>query len=332
MHLDQLKRREFITLLGGAAAAWPLAARAQQPAMPVIGFIRDGSADANARYTAAFRKGLNETGTVEGQNVTVEYHWLEGQHDRLPALMADLVRRQVAVIATAGNLPTLAAKAATATIPIVFGVGDDPIRLGLVASFARPGGNLTGINFFNAELMAKRLRLLHDLVPKAFRVAVLLNPANASSTESQLRIVQEAAPTIGLQIQILNATTIGEIDAAFATLERERPDALFVAGDAFFVSRAVQFATLTARGRIPATYSLRDYVAVGGLMSYGTDFTEAFRQVGVYTGKILKGAKPADLPVVQSTKFEFIINMQTARALGLEVPAQLLATVDEVIE
>jgi len=246
--------------------------------------------------------------------------------------MADLVRRQVAVIATAGNVPTLAAKAATATIPIVFGVGDDPVRLGLVPSLARPGGNATGINFFNAELVPKRLRLLHDLVPKAVRVAVLLNPANASSTESQLRIVQEAAPTIGLQIQILNATTIGEIDAAFATLERERPDVLFVAGDAFFASRAVQFATLTARGRIPATYSLRDYVAVGGLMSYGTDFTEAFRQVGVYTGKILKGAKPADLPVVQSTKFEFVINMQTARALGLEVPAQLLATVDEVIE
>jgi putative ABC transport system substrate-binding protein len=289
-------------------------------------------ADANARNVAAFRKGLNETSTVEGQNVAVEYHWLEGHHDRLPALMADLVRRQVAVIATAGNVPTLAAKAATATIPVVFGVADDPIRLGLVASLARPGGNLTGINFFNAEVATKRLRLLHDLVPKAVRVAVLLNPANASATESQLRIVQEAAPTVGLQLQILNATTIGEIDAAFATLERERPDALFVAGDAFFISRAVQFATLTARGRIPATYSVRDYVAVGGLMSYGTDFTEAFRQVGVYTGKILKGAKPVDLPVVQSTKFEFIINMQTARALGLEVPAQLLATVDEVIE
>ena len=264
--------------------------------------------------------------------MTIEYHWLEGHHDRLPALMADLVRREVAVIATVGNVPTLAAKAATATIPVVFGVGDDPIRLGLVASLARPGGNLTGINFFNAEVATKRLRLLHDLVPKAIRVAVLLNPANASATESQLRIVQEAAPTVGLQLQILNATTIGEIDAAFATLERERPDALFVAGDAFFISRAVQFATLTARGRIPATYSARDYVAVGGLMSYGTDFTEAFRQVGVYTGKILKGAKPVDLPVVQSTKFEFIINMQTARALSLEVPAQLLATVDEVIE
>jgi putative tryptophan/tyrosine transport system substrate-binding protein len=327
-----MKRREFIAVLGGAAAAWPLAARAQQPVMPVVGFIRDGSADANARYTAAFRNGLNETGTVEGQNVTVEYHWLEGQHDRLPALMADLVRRQVAVIATVGNLPTLAAKAATATIPIVFGVGEDPVRLGLVASFARPGGNATGINFFIQEMVPKRLRLLHDLVPKAHRVAVLLNPANASVTESNLRIVQESAPTIGLQIQILNATTVGEIDAAFATLERDRPDALFVAGDAFFLSRAAQFATLTARGRIPATYSLRDYVAVGGLMSYGTDFTEAFRQVGVYTGKILKGAKPVDLPVVQSTKFEFVINMQTARALGIEVPAQLLATVDEVIE
>jgi ABC-type uncharacterized transport system substrate-binding protein len=327
-----MRRRAFITLLGGAAAAWPLAARAQQAAMPVVGFLRDGSADASARYVAAFRKGLSEIGVVEGQNVTVEYHWLEGRYDRLPALMADLVRRQVAVMATLGNVPTLAAKAATATIPIVFGVGDDPIRLGLVTSFARPGGNATGINFFNQEVASKRLRLLHELVPNAVRVAVLVNPANASATETLLRIMQEAAPTIGLQIQILNATTIGEIDAAFATIERERPDALFVTGDAFFVSRAVQFATLTSRSRIPATYSLRDYVAVGGLMSYGTDFTEAFRQVGVYTGKILKGAKPVDLPVVQSTKFEFVINMQTARALGLEVPAQLLATVDEVIE
>jgi len=327
-----IKRREFITLLGGAAATWPLTAHAQQPAMPVVAFLRDGSADASARYVAAFRKGLSEIGVVEGQNVTVEYHWLEGRYDRLPALMADLVRRQVAVMATLGNLPTLAAKAATATIPIVFGVGDDPIRLGLVASFARPGGNATGINFFNQEVASKRLRLLHELVPNAVHVAVLVNPVNASATETLLRIMKEAAPTIGLQIQILNATTIGEIDAAFATIERERPDALFVTGDAFFVSRAVQFATLTSRSRIPATYSLRDYVAVGGLMSYGTDFTEAFRQVGVYTGKILNGAKPVDLPVVQSTKFEFVINVQTARALGLEVPAQLLATVDEVIE
>src|SRR5262245_19739730 len=326
-----LRRREFIFTLGGAAAAWPLGARAQQSAMPVVGFIRDGSADGNARYVAGFRKRLNETGTIEGQNVTVEYHWLEGQHDRLPKLLADLLHRQVAVIATTGNVPTLAAKAATATIPIVFGVGSDPVRLGIVASFARPAGNATGITFINAELTAKRLRLLHDLVPKAVRVAVLRNPTNPC-VESTLRVVQEIAPTIGLQIQILNASTIGEIDAAFATLERERPDALFVAGDAFFASRAVQFATLTARGRIPATYSGRDFVAVGGLMSYGTDFPEAFRQVGVYTGKILRGAKPADLPVVQSTKFEFVVNMQTARALGLEVPAQLLATVDEVIE
>ena len=326
-----MKRRDFITLLGGAAATWPLAAGAQQPAMPVIGFIRDGSADANARYAAAFRKGLNETGTIEGQNVTVEYHWLEGRHDRLPKLLADLLHRQVAVIATSGNAPTLAAKAATATIPIVFGVGEDPVKLGIVASFARPGGNATGVNFFNIELNAKRLRLLKDLVPKAVRVAVLLNPANASTTVFSLRFVQEIAPTIGLQIQILNATTIGEIDAAFATLERERPDALFVAGDAFFASRAVQFATLTARGRIPATYSRRDYVAAGGLMSYGTG-ADLFRQVGVYTGKILKGAKPADLPVVQSTKFEFVINLQTARSLGIEVPPGVLAIADEVIE
>jgi putative tryptophan/tyrosine transport system substrate-binding protein len=326
-----VRRREVITLLSGAAAAWPLAVRAQQPAMPVVGFIRYGSADANARFSAAFRKGLNETGYVEGQNVTVEYHWLGVQRDRLPALLADLVRRQVAVIATPGNVPAIAAKAATATIPIVFGVGDDPVRLGLVASLARPGGNASGINF-NLEVTAKRLRLLHDLVPKAVRIAVLLNPANASATESTLRIVQEAAHTIGLQIQILNATTIGEIDAAFATLERERPDALFVAGDAFFVSRAVQFATLTARGRIPATYSLRDYVAAGGLMSYGTDLADVFHHVGVYTGRILKGAKPADLPVVQSTKLEFVINLQTARALDIEVPPGVLSIADEVIE
>jgi putative ABC transport system substrate-binding protein len=298
----------------------------------VVGFIRDGSADANARYAAAFSKGLNETGIVEGQNVTIEYHWLEGRHDRLPTLLADLVRRQVAVIATAGNVPTLAAKAATATIPIVFGVGEDPVKLGIVGTYARPGGNATGINFFLIEVVPKRLRLLHDLVPKAVRVAVLLNPANASVTESTLRVVQEIAPTIGLQIQILNATTIGEINAAFATLERERPDALFVSGDAFFASRAVQFATLTARGMIPATYSLRDYVAAGGLMSYGTDFTDSFRQVGVYTGKILKGEKPADLPVMQSTKFEFVINLQTARSLGIEVPPGVLAIADEVIE
>ena len=328
----QVQRRAFIGALGGATVAWPLVARAQQPGLPVIEFIRDGTADASARYVAAFREGLSEVGVVEGQNVTVEYHWLEGHYDRLPTLMADLVRRQAAVMVTMGNLPALAAKTATATIPIVFGVGEDPIRLGLVASFARPGSNATGINFFIQETTSKRLRLLHELVPNAVRVAVLLNPANASVTKTVQQIVQEAAPTIGLQIQILNATTIGEIDAAFATIELERPDALFVAGDAFFVSRAVQFATLTARSRIPATYSLRDYVAVGGLMSYGTDFTEAFRQVGVYAGKILKGAKPADLPVTQSTKFEFVINLQTARSLGIKVPPGVLSIADEVIE
>jgi putative ABC transport system substrate-binding protein len=329
-----MRRRDFITLLGStvAAVAWPLTARAQQPALPMVAFIREGSADASARFAAAFRKGLNETGYVEGQNVTVGYHWLEGQYDRLPALMADLVRRQLAVIATIGNVTTLAAKAATATIPIVFGVGDDPVKLGLVASLARPGGNATGINFFVQEVVAKRLRLLHELVPKAVRVAVLVNPRNASAAESTLRGVQEAAPAIGLQTQILNASTISEIDAAFATLARERPDALFVAGDAFFLDRRVQFATLTARDRIPAAYSVREPVAAGGLMSYGPDIADAFRQVGVYTGSILKGAKPAELPVLQSTKFEFVINLQTARALGIEVPPAVFSVADEVIE
>jgi putative tryptophan/tyrosine transport system substrate-binding protein len=327
-----MRRREFITLISGAAATWPIAARAQQPALPVVGFIRDGSADANARFAAAFRKGLNETGYVEGQNVTIEYHWLEGQYDRLPALMADLVGRRVAVIATPGIVPTLAAKAATTTIPIVFGVGDDPVRLGLVTNLARPGGNATGINFFVNEVAAKRLRLLHDLVPKAVRIAVLVNLAKASTEEFTLRAVQEAAPTLGLKIQILNASTIGEIDAAFTTIARDHSDALLVAPDAFFVSRRVQFITLTARDRIPATYSLRDYVAIGGLMSYGTNLADSFHQVGVYTGSILKGAKPADLPVVQATKFEFVINLQTARALGIEVPPGLLSIADEVIE
>ena len=327
-----MRRREFITLLGGAAATWPFAARAQQPTLPVVAFIRDGSADASARLAAAFRKGLNETGYVEGQNVTVEYHWLDGQYDRLPALMADLVRRQVAVIATPGNLPAIAAKAATATIPIVFGVGDDPVRLGLVASLARPGGNATGINFFVNEVVAKRLRLLHDLVPKAVRVAVLVNPGNASVAERTLREVNEAAPAMGLQIQILNASTIREIDAAFATFAHERPDALFVAPDAFFANRRAQLVTLTARDRIPAAYGVRELVTAGGLMSYGTDLANMFHQVGVYTGNILKGAKPSELPVVQATKFEFVINLQAARALGIEVPPGVISIADEVIE
>jgi putative ABC transport system substrate-binding protein len=298
--------------------------------MPLVGFLTAGSPD--AARVAAFRKGLDEIGYVEGQNVTVESYWLEGQYDHVPALVADLVRRRAAVIATIGAPAALAAKAASATIPIVFGVGEDPVHVGLVASLARPGGNATGINFFSNELGAKRLRLLHDLVPRAVRVAVLVNPANASVAESMLRQVQEAAPTIGLQIQILNATTIGEIDATFATLARERSDALFVGADGFFNSRGVQFATLTARDRLPAAYESRNIVEVGGLMSYGTDIADMLRQVGVYTGSILKGAKPADLPVLQSTKFEFAINLQTARALGIEVPSGLLSIADEVIE
>jgi putative ABC transport system substrate-binding protein len=327
-----MKRRQFITLLGGLAAS-PLTARAQQPEMPVIGFINGGSADAFVRNLAAFQNGLIEIGCVEGKNVVVEYHWMEGQYNRLPALMADLVRRQVAVIAMPGSTPAvLAAKAATATIPIVFGVAQDPVQLGLVASLARPGGNATGVNFFMEEVAAKRLRLLHDLVPKAVRIAVLVNPANASTAESTIRDMEKAAPAIGLQIQILNATTIGEIDTAFATLARERPDALFVAPDGFFNSRRVQFATFTARDKIPASYSNRDAVASGGLMSYGTDLADTFHQVGVYTGRILKGAKPADLPVLQSTKFEFVINLQTARALNIEVPPGVLSVADEVIE
>jgi putative ABC transport system substrate-binding protein len=328
-----VKRREFISLLGGAAV-WPIAARGQQqPALPMIGVLNGGSLDANARNLAAFRKGLNETGYVEGQNVTVEYHWLEGQFDRLPALVADLVRRRVAVFATPASIAgALAAKAATATIPIVFGVGEDPVRFGLVSSLARPGGNATGINNFSQEVVAKRLRILHDLVPKAVRVAVLTNPANAGAAESTLREVHEAAPTMGMQISQLNATTIGEIEAVFATLVRERLDALFVGPDAFFNSRVVQFATLAASNKIPATYSNRDYVAVGGLMSYGTDLGDVFRQVAIYAGRILKGAKPADLPVVHSTKLELVIHAQIARILGLTVPPSLLALADEVIE
>jgi len=325
-----VKRREFITLLGGAAAVWPRGAHAQQP-LPVIGFINGGSSD--APLAAAFRKGLKEAGYVEGQNVTVEYHWLDGQFDRLPALMADLVRRRVAVIATPlGNLAAQVAKAATTTIPIVFSVGEDPVKLGLVASLARPGGNATGINFFAQEITAKRLGLLHELVPKAARIAVLTNPANTATAESTLRDIPDAARAIGLQIQVLNASTSSEIEAAFATLVRDRADALYVAGDIFFSSRRVQFATLAASYRIPAAYTGRHIVEVGGLMSYATDRADMLRQVGAYSGQILKGAKPADLPVIQSTKFEFVINLQTARALGLEVPPGLLTAADEVIE
>jgi ABC-type uncharacterized transport system substrate-binding protein len=329
-----MRRREFITLVSGAALGWPpLALHAQQQAIPVVAFVSGQSSDAPARQVAAFRKGLSETGYVEGQNVTVEYHWLDGQYDRLPQLMADLVRRHVAVISSPISHPTtLAAKAATVTIPIVFGVGFDPVKIGLVASLARPGGNATGINFFVTEVVAKRLGLLHDLVPKAVRIAVLVNPANVSSTETTLRGIPEAARSLGLQIQVLNARTSREIEETFAILVRDRADALFVAPDSFFQSRRVQFATLTTRHAIPAAYAVREYVEVGGLMSYGTDLADAFRQVGVYTGQILKGANPGDLPVVQSTKFEFAINLQTARALGIEVPNSIQLLADEVIE
>jgi len=330
---SHIGRRKFLATLGGAAVASSLVARAQQAAMPVVGFINAGTSDASARLAAAFRKGLSETGYVEDQNVAVEYHWLEGKYDRLPSLMADLVRRRVAVIATPGSNPAaLAAKAATTTIPIVFGVGADPVKLGLVASLARPGGNATGINFFTTELVAKRLGLLHELVPKAVRIAVLVNPANAPSAETTLRDIPEAARAIGLQIQVLNASTSREIEAAFVSLVRDRADALYIGPDGFFGTRRVQFATLAMRHVIPTAFSIREFPEVGGLMSYGTDRLDMFRRVGVYTGQVLKGAKPADLPVLQSTKFEFVINMQTARALGLEVPPQLLASVDEVIE
>jgi len=325
-------RREFITLLGGAAA-WPLTARGQQPAMPVIGFVHLGSPAVSVPRVVAFRKGLSETGHVEGQNVTVEYHWLDGRFDRLPSLMADLVRRGVAVIATPGQTAAAqTAKAATTTIPIVLGVGEDPVKLGLVASLARPGGNVTGINFFVQEVLAKRLGLLHELVPKAVRMTVLVNPANAPVAEVMLRDMPEAARALGLQIRVLNASTSREIEAAFATLEHERADALFIAPDGFFTGRSSQFVTLASRDRIPTSCGNREMVEAGLLMSYGTDNLDMFHRVGAYTGQILKGANPADLPVLQATKFEFVINLQTARALGLEVPPTLLARADEVIE
>jgi len=339
-----MRRRDFIAVLG-SAAAWPMAARAQQPALPVVASVFGASREAvcgplespcflysSTPQSVALRKGLSETGVVVGRNVTWEDHFLEFQYDRLPAVMADLVRRRVAMILVHDAPTAIAAKKATATIPIVFELGIDPVELGLVASHSRPGGNATGVHWFPQQLIGKRLELLHNLVPKAVRVAVLINPSNVIAAETQLRNVQEAAPSLGLQIQILNAATIGEIDAAFATIAREHLDALFVAGNGFFVSRTVQFVTLAARDRIPATYASREAVAAGGLMSYATDAAGGFRQVGVYTGQILKGAKPADLPVVQSSRFEFVINLGTARALGIDVRPQLVAIADEVIE
>ena len=326
-------RREFVALLGGAAVAWPLAVGAQQSAMPVIGFLHSASPDGNADRVRAFRQGLKEIGFVEGENVSVEYRWADNQVERLPMLAADLVRRRVAVIAApTGPLGGFAAKAATSTIPIVFLVPEDPVRLGLVTSLARPGANLTGVNWFPAEVAAKRLELLRELVPATVRIAVLVDPATTTNNETTLREVETAARAMGLQIQVLDAGTSREIGVAFASFGRERPDALFVATSAFFTDRRVQFALQAVLHKIPTIYPFREFPEAGGLMSYGASLRDAIRQVGVYAGLILKGAKPADLPVVQSTKFELVINHETARMLGITVPSQLLARADEVIE
>ena len=327
-----IERRKFLATLGGAAA-WPLAARAQQSAMPVIGFLGAVSPYGFTERLRAFRQGLKDAGYAEGENIAIEYRWAESQLDRLPELAADLVRRRVTVIvATGGAVPAIAAKAATTTIPIVFTVPEDPVRLGLVASLARPGGNATGINFFASELVEKRLGLLRELVPNAVRVAGLVNPADASNTEATVKGVETVAHAMALQVQFFRASTNGEIQAAFERLAHERPDVLFVGGDPFFLVRRVQLATLAALHRLPAAFSNRDHVEAGGLMSYGTNNNDAFRQAGIYTGRVLKGEKPADLPVVQPTKFELVINLPTAIAFGLEVPPTLLARADEVIE
>ena len=329
-----MRRRDFMKIIAGSAATLPLAARAEPELKPVIGYIGFGALDNSVLYLAAFRKGLGETGYIEGQNVAIEYRWLEGRYARMPEVTTELARGAVAVIAVPGSPPSAirAAMAVTATVPIVFGTGDDPVKWGIVADLGRPNANATGINFFTSESVTKRLELLHELVPGAARIAVLLNSADPTRSESTLNDVQAAARTLALQIQVLNASTSREIEAAFATLESERPDALFVGPDAFFNTRRVQLAMLAARHAIPSVFAVREYADAGGLMSYGTNFADLHRQVGVYTGRILKGAKPADLPVMQSVKFELVINASTARMLGLTVPDKLLAVADEVIE
>ena len=328
-----LQRRRFIALFGGAAAAWPLAARAQQPSkLPTIGFLGSQSADAISDYMRALRQGLKDVGFVEGETVTIEYRWAESQVDRLPMLVADLARRRPAVIIAGGGPASMTTARATASIPVVFMVAEDPVRLGLVASLARPGGNFTGVNFFSAELAAKRLELLRELVPTAARVAALINPAEVEVATANRRDVEAAADTMGLQIRLLDASTKDEIDAAFATFVDERPDALFISSGPFFSDRRVQLAHLATHYRIPTIHGSRLYPQVGGLISYGASIADAYRQAGVYAGRILRGAKPAELPVVQSSRFELVVNTYAAKLLGLALPPSLLARADEVIE
>jgi putative ABC transport system substrate-binding protein len=323
-------RREFVTLLG-AAVAWPLGARAQQPAMPVIGFMNVGTPKEDEYLRAAFQQGVSETGYIEGQNVTIEYNWAEGHPDRLPGLAADLVRRRVSVIAATSTPAALAAKDATATIPIVFETAGDPIKLGLVASLNRPGGNVTGMTQLSSELVAKRLGILHDLIPTATTIGLLVNPTDPRA-ETQTGEMQEAAHALGLQIHVLNASTEGEINTVFAILSQLRLGALLVVTSNLFSRRREQFVTLAARQEVPAIYQYREYVAAGGLISYGTSITDAYRQAGIYTGRILKGEKPDDLPVLRPTKFELVINLKTTKTLGLTIPSGVLAIADEVIE